>query len=287
MKQFRIIIFSVVIILAGYYLVNKFPSGNDDLNESFRVKSASVNSGDSFSTQQSDQSVSGSRQNAITRAVAELTPSVVGINVTSVVQYSYDSWLTRDPVWRRFFKPRIFEQEVVDLGSGFIISEDGYIVTNQHVVENSKTIIVTISSGEKHEARKIGEDKLTDIALLKIDGNGFKPVKLGNSDDIVIGEWAIALGNPFGLSVNYNNKPTITVGVVSSLDMDFGEIEGERVYQDTIQTDASINPGNSGGPLANSLGEIIGMNSFIFTKSEGSIGSSNWTMSLGRKAWQP
>ena len=271
MKKSGIVLLSVLIILGGYFIVKKYPSKNDTLNEKFQYKTASVSEENNADKNQVNQSITESRQNAITRAVSELTPSVVGINVTAVIQYSYESLFSRNPFWRRLFRPEIFEQEVKELGSGFIISKDGYIITNQHVVEDAKEIIVTLSTGEKYNAEIIGQDKQTDISLLKINGIDFPSAKMGNSEDIIIGEWAIALGNPFGLS-QYNNQPSVTVGVISSFDMDFGEIEDGRVYMNMIQTDASINPGNSGGPLANSEGEVIGMNSFIYTKSEGSIG---------------
>jgi len=133
-------------------------------------------------------------------------------------------------------------------------------------------IVVTTTDGKQYEAESIGEDATYDVALLKIEGEGFPYIPLGNSDDIIIGEWVIALGNPFGL-FDVSSKPTVTVGVVSATGMNFGgAIEG-RSYQDMIQTDASINGGNSGGPLVNSLGHCIGINTFIFTGSNYSDGS--------------
>ncbi|MFQ6618778.1 MAG: S1C family serine protease, partial [Fidelibacterota bacterium] len=118
----------------------------------------------------------------------------------------------------------------------------------------------------------VGQDQVSDIALLKLDGKDFPYAVLGNSDKIIIGEWVVALGNPFGL-FNMKNKPTPTIGIVSGVDLDFGVQEGGRVYQDMIQTDAAINTGNSGGPLVNILGEVIGINTFIFTSSQYSTGS--------------
>ena len=128
--------------------------------------------------------------------------------------------------------------------------------------------------GEKFEAQIIGTDELTDIALLKIDKDDLPQVTLGDSDNLLIGEWAIALGNPLGL-FNVSNQATATVGIISGTNMDFGQKRSGRVYQNMIQTDASINPGNSGGALVNSIGEVIGINTFIMTGgtySEGSIG---------------
>lgn len=219
--------------------------------------------------------VSNSRQTSITRALKRLSPAVVGINVTQVREYLRRSpFSTRDPYLREFFpelfKNHRYEQEISQLGSGFIISADGYILTNEHVVENAREILITMTSGDKKKAEIIGTDPTSDVALLKIEGKNLPFVKFGNSDQIILGEWAIAVGNPFGL-FEINNRATVTVGVISALNRDFGEMNG-RVYQDMIQTDASINHGNSGGPLCNAIGEVIGMNAFIYTGGEGSIG---------------
>ena len=223
-----------------------------------------------------NKNINSSRQNSITEAVKILSPAVVGINVTQIQEYRRRSpFSTRDPVLREFF-PELFQdqryqQQISSLGSGFIISSDGYILTNEHVVENATEEIITMTVGEKTEAKIIGTDPKSDVALLKIDLDSLPHVKLGNSDDVILGEWAIAVGNPFGL-FEINNKATVTVGVISALNRDFGEMEG-RIYQDMIQTDASINHGNSGGPLCNALGEVIGMNTFIYSEQgEGSVG---------------
>jgi serine protease Do len=210
--------------------------------------------------------ISNSRQNAITRAVAAASPTVVGINVTSVRTYYRRSPFFDDPFFRQFFGDEEIQKKVQSLGSGFIVSPDGYIITNQHVVENALEIIVTREGGRQYVAEKIGEDITSDVALLKIDGKDLPYARLGNSDDVIIGEWAIALGNPFGL-FDISSKPTVTVGVISAVDQDFGRQE-DRVYEDMIQTDAAINGGNSGGPLVNSQGEVIGMNAWIISGSE-------------------
>jgi serine protease Do len=223
--------------------------------------------------------ISQSRHNSITRAVKELSPAVVGISVTQVQEYIRRSpFSTHDSFFRELypelFKDRRFTEELHSLGSGFIISEEGYILTNEHVVENATEIVVTMTSGNKSIARIVGTDPMSDVALLKIDMENLPKAVLGNSDNIILGEWAIAVGNPFGL-FEINSRATVTVGVISALNRDFGEMNG-RVYQDMIQTDASINHGNSGGPLANAMGEVIGMNAFIFTGrsggGEGSVG---------------
>ncbi len=210
------------------------------------------------------------RRNAITRAVNAASPAVVGINVVELRQYRQVSPWGDDPFFRQFFGDRTYTQQVAGLGSGFIISADGYILTNDHVAGNAKEITVTITGGKQYKAKLIGTDLISDIALLKIDGKDLPYVRLGNSDEVIIGEWAIAMGNPFGL-FEINDKPTVTVGVVSNTGMKIESGEG-RVYRDMIQTDAAINSGNSGGPLINALGEVIGVNSVIYTPNQGNIG---------------
>lgn len=222
------------------------------------------------------ETVTDSRRNAITRTVAKVSPAVVGINVLEVRQYRYrDPWggiFGDDPFFRHFFGDRTFTQQVQGLGSGFLISPDGYILTNDHVAGNAKEITVTLTSGEKYKAELVGTDLVSDISLLKIDAKNMPYIPLGNSDEVIIGEWVIAFGNPFGL-FDISDKPTVTVGVVSATDMNLRSKEG-RVYRGMIQTDAAINSGNSGGPLVNSLGEAIGVNAVIYTAggSGGNIG---------------
>ena len=211
-----------------------------------------------------------SRQTAITKAVREVSPAVVGINVTAV-QEQQSPFSMNDPMLREFFgNDPFFRQffgsqkiEVRSLGSGFVISPDGYIVTNEHVVKNATKIIVTMTDGSKRSATIIGQDDQADVALLKIDGHNLPYCKLGDSDSILVGEWVVAFGNPFGL-FDINDKPTVTVGVVSSLGMNLAKI-GSRNYSNMIETDAAINPGNSGGPLVDANGRVIGMNTMIYT----------------------
>jgi serine protease Do len=211
--------------------------------------------------------ISNSRRNAITQAVEKVSPAVVGINVTQIREYIRRSPFSNDPFFRQFWPDLRFQERVKSLGSGFIISPDGYLLTNEHVVNQATEVIVTLSNGKKSKAELVGSDYITDIALLKINGETLPYVHFGDSNNIIIGEWVIALGNPFGL-FDINAKPTVTVGVVSAVDRDFGRQSDDRVYQDMIQTDAAINGGNSGGPLVNSLGEVIGINTFIFSGSE-------------------
>jgi len=252
----RFFVISVVLLLVGFgigYMVK--PAGVQSAQAAgtaFGQAFQSTEQNQENNQQKSDQ-LALSRQNAITRAVAKLSPAVVGINVIAVRQIRY-----RDP-----FSQFIYKQEVKELGSGFIISPDGYIVTNDHVAGNGTDITVTIMGGKQMKAKLVGTDPATDICLLKVEGKDLPYVTMGNSDDVVIGEWAIALGNPFGL-FEINDKPTVTVGVVSSTGMKLGQLQN-RYYRDMIETDAAINGGNSGGPLVNSSGEVIGMNTLIFT----------------------
>ena len=213
--------------------------------------------------------VNSSRKTAITRAIEKVGPAVACINV----QQNVSAYTTSDPFFRYFFPPEIYPMK--SSGSGVVISPDGYVLTNTHVVENASKISVTLSGGDEYDAEVIGFDKTSDLALLLLNGNNFPFAEMGDSDDLIIGEWVIALGNPFEL-FSVSNQPTASVGIISANHMDFGmQKESGRVLQNMIQTDAAINPGNSGGPLVNSEGRVIGINTFIFTGSNynrGSIG---------------
>jgi serine protease Do len=224
---------------------------------------------------QVNTNITDSRENAITRAVREVSASVVGINVTEIREFRdpFSDFFGNDPFFRQFFGDRSYKQEVHGLGSGFIVSEDGYIITNDHVIGNATKVVVSLTNGEHLDAEIIGKDLASDIAVLKVNKNGLPYVRLGNSDQVIIGEWVIALGNPFGL-FEVNQKPTVTVGVISATGMKLSA-GGNRFYRNMIQTDAAINSGNSGGPLINGLGEVIGMNTLIYTGntlSGGNIG---------------
>ncbi|MCH7498084.1 MAG: trypsin-like peptidase domain-containing protein [Candidatus Marinimicrobia bacterium] len=227
--------------------------------------------GSSLSADQGADDPYTSRHTALTRAIERVSPAVAGINVIKLQKGpSGYSRLFSDPFWANMF-PETYRR-VESLGSGLVISSDGYVVTNAHVVENAAEIIVTLPGGMQYDVADVFTDALTDIALLKIEAQNLPIVRLGDSDDLIIGEWAIALGNPLGL-FDVSKQPTATVGIISGLNMDFGHKEPGRVYQDMIQTDAAINPGNSGGPLVNANGEVIGLNSFIFTENDYSAGS--------------
>lgn len=267
----RNIIYYVVGAVCGIFLVAVF----------FYLRPVSVNAEKPASTiqfaslqseaRQNDDEIFQSRHNSITRAVEQVAPAVAGINVISVREYRYRSPFYLDPFFRQVFPDQTYRKKVENLGSGFLITDDGYVLTNQHVVVEATQIIVTMTDGQKFDAQIVGFDYDTDVALLKIDGKGLPFIKFGNSDEVIIGEWSIAIGNPFGL-FSIHSQPTVTVGVVSAVDRDFERNEEGRIYQDMVQTDAAINRGNSGGPLVNSAGELIGMNTMIFTEGGGSIG---------------
>ncbi len=235
--------------------------------------------------------INNKRRTVITDVVQMANPAIVGINVTEIRRQAYVDpfdWFYDDPVFRQYFgspnrSKRYREYQVQSLGSGFIISPDGYVLTNHHVAGNASKVIVTMTGGKKFEAKIIGADKATDVALLKIDGKNLPYLKFSQDNKILVGEWVIAFGNPFGL-FDLNAKPTVTVGVVSNTGLDFFH-EG-RVYKGMIQTDAAISSGNSGGPLLDALGQVIGMNTIIFSTAQnrqgaGSIGIG-WAIPIQR-----
>lgn len=213
-----------------------------------------------------------SRQTAITRAVEVAAPAVVSINVIEVRQVRVRDPFA-DPFFEQFFgrrRSQVVEQQVQGVGSGFIVSPEGYIVTNDHVAGQATKITVALGDGSTLEARLIGTDPASDLALLKVDSDAPLPhLSFAESGGPIVGEWAIALGNPFGLFEA--SEPSVTVGVVSAATRDIRAGQGQ-VFRDMIQTDAAINQGNSGGPLLNALGEVIGVNSAIFSPSGGSVG---------------
>lgn len=224
--------------------------------------------------------ISQGRQNAITRAVAKCSSAIVGISVTEIRQHVYsDPNFFDDPWLQRFFRRREYIQryKVHGVGSGFIISKDGYVLTNDHVAGKASKVVITMTNGKKYDAKIIGSDAVSDVALLKIDGENLPYLELTNSDEVMVGEWTIAFGNPFGLFDN-NAKPTVTVGVVSNVGVNFTQPDlsgDERVYKGMIQTDAAISSGNSGGPLVNAEGKVIGINTVIYSTAQSSRGAGS------------
>ena len=224
-----------------------------------------------------ETAVSALRQTgkAFSAVAKSATPAVVFIRVEQVIDADGGGELFNDPfgfygndMLRRFFgvpqqgqPPRRFRRE--GAGSGFIVSKDGFILTNSHVVGDASRTIVKLHDGREFEAKKVGSDEKSEVAVIKIDADDLPTVSLGDSADLEVGEWVIAVGNPFGLA------ETVTAGIVSAL----GRSNiGIADYENFIQTDAAINPGNSGGPLLNINGEVIGINTAIYSQSGGYMG---------------
>ncbi len=225
------------------------------------------------STEPMSESSSGSladeRGNAIVQATRKVAPAVVSINVVQ-------KQVVRDrsmEFWERLglIPQRNYFRNVQNMGSGLIVSEDGLVVTNQHVVAGAVQIIVTLSDGRQYRAVMLDEVERYDLAILQIQAHDLPVARLATGDQLQIGEWAIAIGSPYGYLLA-DTQPTVTVGVISALNRDIRKTQGERAYLGMIQTDAAINPGNSGGPLVNTAGEVVGINTFIFSDSGGSVG---------------
>ena len=223
-------------------------------------------------------SIDASRRNAIVQAIEHVKASVVTVNVVEIKEEQ-----VMDPVSRDFMgmfdfyyrRPRVRGRVVEGIGTGFVFDDRGHILTNYHVIEDADRIeSVTLSDGRDLEVDVVGADERTDIAVLRVKSGGPLPcIKPGDSNDLYIGEWVIAIGNPFGTMIS-DPQPSVSVGVVSAnhrrVRREVGG--GERLYQDMIQTDAAINPGNSGGPLVNALGQVVGINTMLFSQSGGDQG---------------
>jgi Do/DeqQ family serine protease len=208
--------------------------------------------------------VGGAPMQSIAPVVSRVTPGVVGISVRGRIRE--DNPLFQDPVFRRFFnlQQQPIEHETEAAGSGVIVDAvHGYVLTNAHVVENANNIEVTTKDNQRFKARLVGRDSETDIAVLQIPAGGLTAVPMGDSDRLQVGDFALAVGNPFGLG------QTVTSGIISALGRNGLGIEG---YEDFIQTDASINPGNSGGPLVDMQGRIVGINTAIVAPTGGNVG---------------
>jgi len=212
-----------------------------------------------------NQAIADSGQSAIKNAIAAAGPAVVRIDVTGTVD-------TSNPFFERFFgtpdnEPQ--EQTTQSLGSGFVIQyeDEKLVITNQHVIAGADTIEVSDNEGNTWDAVMIGSDDVLDIAVLRLDGDtGSLPtVTLGDSDTVELGDWAIAIGSPLGLSY------TVTMGIISATERDIGKPSGIGNFNNLIQTDAAINPGNSGGPLVNAYGEVIGINTMIARSTSGGV----------------
>jgi S1-C subfamily serine protease len=207
------------------------------------------------------------RYTPIVEAANLVAPSVVSIGILSITESGPRS-LFEDFFGRTAPRSRLRQS----YGSGFVIDDQGFLVTNEHVVRGADSIVVTDAQGRVHAATVVGADELTDIAVLRVDGGRIPAAPLGTSSDLMVGEPAIAIGNPFGYLLA-NAEATVTAGVISGVGRDIRSAdERQTLLADMVQTDASINPGNSGGPLVNADGRVIGVNSNIFSRSGGSEG---------------
>jgi serine protease Do len=225
-------------------------------------------------TADAGEALSANRRTAIVTAAQRVSPAVVSVSVvtTRVVRADPFGGLLRDEFWERFYPPTEYKERIPALGSGFIVDPSGLVITNEHVVRDAETIKVTLGDGRELPARLVGSTTTYDLAVLQVEGKNLPVAPLGESDALVVGEWAIAIGSPFGFLLN-DTQPTVTAGVISATRRDIkSEVTESGVYKNMIQTDAAINPGNSGGPLVNGDGEVIGVNTFIFTQGGGSIG---------------
>jgi S1-C subfamily serine protease len=208
----------------------------------------------------------GDNVNFIATAVQKVGPAVVRINATRKVANPISEAL-KNPLLRRFFgeEEQVIPQERIErgTGSGFILSQNGELLTNAHVVADTDTVQVTLKDGRTFEGKVIGVDTITDVAVVKIPSDKLPTVKLGNSQNLIPGQWAIAIGNPLGLD------NTVTIGIISATDRTSAQVGVPEKRVSFIQTDAAINPGNSGGPLLNAQGEVIGVNTAIRADAQG------------------
>ncbi len=227
-------------------------------------------SNDSSGTRaQISEQINNDRTNAIVLATREVAPAVVTINVIQQQQYRT---LQMDMAERFGLIPRRdYFRNVKNMGSGVIVSADGMVVTNHHVVEGALQVIVTLSNGQQYQAVVLDRIERYDLAVLRIQARDLPVARIAHDDSLQIGEWAIAIGSPYGYLLA-DTQPTVTVGVISAINRDIMSKDPGTVYLGMIQTDAAINPGNSGGPLVNTRGEVVGINTFIFSDGGGSVG---------------
>lgn len=212
-------------------------------------------------------STTNARRTEIVTAAEKFSPSVVSIGAshTGYLVNPYSSFFSNFAIFP-------YEEKIPYLGSGVIVNSDGLIVTNYHVVENAKDIFVTLVDGRELPGKVLDADTALDVALVKVEATNLPAAKLGDNNNLMVGEWVLAMGNPFGNLIG-DPTPTVTVGVVSAVKRSFKPNEEVKsIYLDMIQTDAAINPGNSGGALINAAGELVGINTFIMSRSGGAEG---------------
>lgn len=271
MTSLKKVAFSVTLLAfggaAGYWASHYIPLENS-LFEQAKTMPVAVPPGSSF--QNSFRGMAGitasSDRNFIASAVQQVGPAVVRINATRKVHNQIPEAFN-NPFFRRFFgeKEKPIPEDRIErgTGSGFILSSDGRLLTNAHVVADADTVLVTLKDGRSFEGKVVGVDGVTDVAVVKIPSSHLPIAKIGNSRNLVPGEWAIAIGNPLGLD------NTVTIGIISATDRTSAQVGIPDKRVSFIQTDAAINPGNSGGPLLNADGEVIGINTAIRTDAQG------------------
>ena len=263
------VILILALILIGYLSYNKYIQKSEKIPEPVfseeQVVYPEEEDNDKLEMRiQDNEEIAIVRHNVITKAVELIQPAVVSVNVTKT------KYVRRRLSHFFGFYDNI-PYNIESIGSGVIFNKNGYIITNAHVVEGATEIKIILTDGRQLEGKLIGIDNVHDIAVVKILGNELPWAKLGDSSELIIGEWAIAVGNPYGFLIK-DSKPSVSVGVISAVNRDFAENRDKKIYGRMIQTDAAINQGNSGGPLVNIYGEVIGINTFIFSESGGSIG---------------
>ncbi len=257
----RLLVAGALMLIVGF-LVGLAVSVRLDLNEPTLAKDTTISSRSS--------QLLADLNSALAEVAESVKPSVVNISTTKVVtlrEHPLRDFFD-DPFFRRFFGDDFFfgpkrKYKSTSLGSGVIVREDGYILTNNHVIRDADEILVKLVDKREFKGKVIGTDPRTDLAVIKIDAKGLPAIKIGDSDALKVGELVMAIGNPFGLS------HTITMGIVSAVGR---SNVGVADYEDFIQTDAAINPGNSGGALVNVRGELVGINTAIFSTSGGYMG---------------
>ncbi len=277
-KIFILVAITITLTLVFYNKIiqkisTKIDLSNSQLDESPNSNMNLYSSQDSISHPQKTNIIENllSRQNSITKATEKIKHSVVSVNVikTRIVRRYTNPF--ENPFFGFFDIKPYAKQEVKSIGSGVIFNSEGYIITNSHVVEGATKIKVILENSDEYDAILIGEDPIQDIAILKIEGENHIFATLGTSSDLISGEWAIAVGNPYGFIMK-DSQPSVSVGVISAVNRNFAENREHKIYKKMIQTDAAINPGNSGGPLVNILGQVIGINTFIISDSGGNVG---------------
>ncbi len=264
-RRFSFLVVGLICLLAGFFLAS-----NLWLTERGTGVTASSSTGSALYATEAEETIQSLRntQKAFTEISKEITPAVVSISSERVITNPHQGLGEESPFFEgpfeeffRRFQPPEGEYKTEGLGSGLIVRSDGYILTNNHVVEGAEEIQVTLHNNTIYDAKVIGRDPTTDVAVIKINGKDLPAAPLGDSDIVEVGEWVLAIGNPMRLSF------TVTAGIISALGRNINIIPGSYSIENFIQTDAVINPGNSGGPLVNLNGEVIGINSAISTRT--------------------